>query len=244
MGQTRQGKQKLCPTHQFPGKGQNTIQTYKQERPFLSQDKPQAVQQFALKRHTEAWKEIKGLEAVRKASNYPPAASPHAPFQATKCARHSVPPAALEGRPPYTLKGKGRVSRRDAKSEGGRRTRDSKQSHLSSQTPKRGLGAGDPFLPHSPPPHAPSDVKKKKKIQPKWWGQTDRLLRSWVPSQGPRTEEGMVAPPSRPLPPTTPGADWRALTLEARTRTQKSRDPPSARKRPSRPGLEPNRATK
>lgn len=196
MGQTRQGKQKLCPTHQFPGKGQNTIQTYKQERPFLSQDKPQAVQQFALKRHTEAWKEIKGLEAVRKASNYPPAASPHAPFQATKCARHSVPPAALEGRPPYTLKGKGRVSRRDAKSEGGRRTRDSKQSHLSSQTPKRGLGAGDPFLPHSPPPHAPSDVKKKKKYNRSGGDRLTGFSEAGPPARAPERKRGWSRPPA------------------------------------------------
>lgn len=104
---------------------------------------------------------------------------------------------------------------------------------LSSQTAERGLGAGDPFL---LPPSAPSDVKK---TQPKWRGRSDRLLRSWVPGQGPKTEEGMVAPSPPPHPPPIPAADWRALTLEARTRTRESRDPPSARKRPSRPGLGP-----
>lgn len=187
-----------------------------------------------------------GLEGVRKKSNYapnpqPPGPIPRFPFQAIKCARHSVPSAALEGHSPYTLKEKGRVSRLDAKLEGVRSTRDSKQSRPTIPDTKAGLGAGDPFL---FPPHAPSDLKKKKYSR----SGRDRVTgfsEAGSPARAPELKRGWSPPPPpprRPLPPPIPGADWRALTLEARTRTQESRDPPSARKGPSRPGLGPNRA--
>lgn len=66
-------------------------------------------------------------------------------------------------------------------------------------------------------------------MQLKWRGESDRPLRSWASCQGPRGRNGVVAPPSHALPGSAypiPEADRRALTLEARTRTQESGDPP------------------
>lgn len=87
------------------------------------------------------------------------------------------------------LKKRERVSWLNVKLEGVRSTRDSKQrADLSSQPPKRGPKAGDPFLPS--PPRSFCCKNEAEVAETRVTG----LSETGSPAIGPSAEEGIVAP--------------------------------------------------
>lgn len=79
LGHVRQGKQKLSPTHQFPERDKTRSKPINKKDHFFPRTDPNLSRHLALKWDTEAWKEIKDLEEVRKKQLSP---IPHSSFQA------------------------------------------------------------------------------------------------------------------------------------------------------------------